>query len=131
VPWSIDQIEHKLLSIFGFVGHLDGVAFDGDSPLPFEVHIIQSLVLHLALSNGSSGLEQPIGQGAFTVVDVGDNAEISNVIHRKGLRHEINAECPLSLRMGFGYFMGSSDALYLRTLQTVVLWKTPAAERSA
>ena len=131
VPRSIDQIEDKLLSIFGLVGHLDSVAFDGNSPLPFEVHIVQCLVLHLALSNGSSGLEQAIGQGAFPVVDVGNDAEISDVIHRKGLRHKINAECPLSLRLGFGYFMGSSDVLYLPTLQSAVLWKTRAAERGA
>ena len=124
VTGSVNQIEHIFLSIFGFVSHLNGVAFDGNSPLAFEVHIVERLVLHLPLCNGSSGLEQAVGQGAFPVVDVGNDAEVSNVFHRSRLGHKISAECPVSLRLGVGYLFGSSDALYLQTLWTFLLWKT-------
>jgi tRNA U34 5-carboxymethylaminomethyl modifying enzyme MnmG/GidA len=75
------------------------VAFDGDSTFAFEVHVVERLVLHLPLCNGSSGLEEAIGQGAFAVVDVGNDAEISNVFHRSRLEHKISAECAVSLRL--------------------------------
>ena len=99
VPRGVDQIEHKILSILRLVRHLNGVAFDGDSTLSFEVHIVERLVLHLPLCNGSSGLEESIGQGAFAVVDVGNDAEISNVFHRSRLERKISAECAASLRL--------------------------------
>jgi hypothetical protein len=50
------------------------------------------------------------------VVDVGNDAEVSNVFHRSRLGHKISAECPVSLRLGAGYLFGSPDVLYLRTL---------------
>ena len=55
------------------------MTFDGDATFPFQVHVIQ----HLVFSDGHrvSKLQQTVSQGAFTVVDVGDDAEISNVLH--------------------------------------------------
>jgi hypothetical protein len=40
--------------------------------------------------------QQAVGQGTFTVVDVGDDAKIPNMIHKAakiGVRRKILAEC--------------------------------------
>ena len=82
VSWRINQIKDVLLSIGRGIDHLNGVAFDGDPTLSFEVHIVEGLVLHLPFGDGSRGLEQPVGQGTFPMVNMCNNAEISDVFHR-------------------------------------------------
>ena len=64
------------------VHHLNGVALDGDSSLTFKIHIIQSLLLQPSFIYSTSSLQQSVGQGTFPVVDVGNNAEITDILHR-------------------------------------------------
>jgi hypothetical protein len=59
--------------------------FDGDASLAFQVHVVQDLVLHIALADGTGSLKKSIGQCRFSVVDMGDYAKISNVFHQLGL----------------------------------------------
>ena len=42
VSWSVNEIEHIVLTVH-FVVHLDGVTFDGDTALFFEVHVVEHL----------------------------------------------------------------------------------------
>ena len=44
----IDQVELVSVPIVGLVHHAHGVSLDGDPTLPFEIHIVQDLGLHLA-----------------------------------------------------------------------------------
>ena len=81
VAWGVDQVQHVVLAVLAAVLHLDGVALDRDASLALQVHVVQRLLLQLAVGNGSRGLEEPIGQGAFPVVDVGDDAEVADVLH--------------------------------------------------
>ena len=66
------------------VPHLNGVALDGNSTLSLQIHVVQGLLLELALTHRSGLLEKAIRQSALAVIDVGDDAEVANVLHSKG-----------------------------------------------
>jgi hypothetical protein len=38
------------------------------------------LLLHFALLNGTSVLEQPVSQGTLAMINVRDNAKVSNIL---------------------------------------------------
>ena len=65
--------------------HPYGLHLDSDTSLALEVHLIENLVAHLALGNRPRTLKQAVGQGTLSVVDVGDNAEITYILHRPTL----------------------------------------------
>jgi hypothetical protein len=65
--------------------HLDGVALDCDSPLPFQVHVIQNLGLQFPIGKGMGSLQQTVGQCALTMVDMGNDTEITDM--GNGLTH--------------------------------------------
>ena len=45
-----------------------------------QVHVVEQLLAELALGDGAGHFEQPIGQRALAVVDVGDDREIADVL---------------------------------------------------
>jgi hypothetical protein len=63
--------------------HLDRMALNGDPPFPFQIHIVKNLILIFSFRNCIGLLKEPVGQGAFTMVDVRDDAEITDIIHLK------------------------------------------------
>ena len=75
---GVDEVEDVGLSIFGGVVHAGRLEFDGDAPFPFQVHVVQELFFHFPLFYGSGVGQQAIGQGGFTVVDVGDDGEVAD-----------------------------------------------------
>jgi len=77
---GVDQVVGVGLSLM-VVLHFDGVALDGDATLALEVHVVQQLGLLLTLLDGTGLLQEAVRQGALPMVDVGDNAEVSNVLH--------------------------------------------------
>jgi hypothetical protein len=82
------------------------MGLDGDAALTFQIHGIQYLGLHLACRQGAGQLKQPVRQGGFAVVNVGDNCEIADV----GSFHE-------SLRVKNGYVrFGPPDFLQRDTI---------------
>ncbi len=52
--------------------------FDGDAALALEVHGIEDLFVHFALRERAGHFQQAVGQRGLAVVDVRDDAEISN-----------------------------------------------------
>ncbi len=62
--------------------HLYGVAFDGDALFALQFHVVQNLRLAFALGDGGGFLQKAVGKGAFTVVDVGYDAEVAYVFHK-------------------------------------------------
>jgi hypothetical protein len=55
------------------------VALDGDAPLALQVHIVEHLPFgHL---NGFGIFQQTVGQGRLSMVDMGYDAEVSDIIH--------------------------------------------------
>ena len=77
---GVDQVQ-LVVDPFVMKIHLDGVALDRDAAFPLQVHVVEHLVLHVLAGDGAGDLQQPVGQGALTMVDMGDNAEIADVLH--------------------------------------------------
>ena len=75
----VDQVQGVSLPVIGGIENTHGTGFNGDAALAFQVHIVQQLVLHLALRNGVALLQQPVRQRGFTVVNVGDDGEIADM----------------------------------------------------
>jgi hypothetical protein len=78
VTRCIDQVELVLQTVPRGIGHPNRVELDGDPPLPFQVHGVQQLLPHEPFFDRPGGFDQPIGEGGFPVVDVGDNAEVTD-----------------------------------------------------
>jgi len=53
--------------------------FNRNAPFPFKIHVIQHLVMY-NFRQGPGALEHPIRQGRFAMVDVCDDAKISDFI---------------------------------------------------
>ncbi len=80
VTGRVDEIELVRPPITRSVGHADRVQLDRDAALPLEVERVEHLLLHLPLLEHPRRLDEPIGEGGFSVVDMRDDAEIANVI---------------------------------------------------
>ncbi len=80
---GVDEVEHVALAVAGRVFHLDGVALDGDALFALEVHVVEHLRLHFALVERVGLFQQTVGERTFPVVDVGYDAEVTDVFHRK------------------------------------------------
>ena len=80
MSWGVYQVEYV---VFPFVRvlHLYRVALDGYAAFAFQVHVVQQLVLAFAFGYGAGVFEQTVRQGAFAVVDMGDDTEIAYVLH--------------------------------------------------
>ena len=96
VTRGVDEIKHILLTIQNII-HLNGVRLDCDTSLTLQIHIIKKLILFFTLSNSSSSIEQTIGQSAFTMVNMGNNAKITNVLHLRTKRITKILNCTLQM----------------------------------
>ena len=81
VARGVDEVEIVGDAVVGGVREADGVALDGDAPLPFDVHGVQDLVPELAFPHHAGPLDKAVRQRGLAVVDMGDNAEIADVGH--------------------------------------------------
>src|SRR5690606_36077638 len=57
-----------------------------------ERHRIEYLLGHLPVAQASAALDQAIGERGFTVIDVGDDREVADVLHRRR-RNRIARRC--------------------------------------
>ena len=74
---GVNEIQTVVLAIQTIV-HLNGVTLDGDASFFFKVHVIKHLTFrHL---DGLGVFQQTVGKGALSVVDVGNDAKVSDVI---------------------------------------------------
>ena len=83
----VEQIQAILFPIFRPVTHRHRVCLDRDAALAFQIHGIEELILLFTLVNGPRALEQSIGKGGLTVVDVRDDAEVARVFDSHEARH--------------------------------------------
>jgi len=63
------------------IGKGDGLAFNGDSPLPFNVHGVKDLIFEGPGIRHAGMLNKPVGQGRFSVINMGNDAEVSYMFH--------------------------------------------------
>ena len=80
VSGSINQIEQKFFT-FVKILHLYRVTLDGDPALPFQIHVVQHLSLHVAGIDRRGHLQQTVGQRTLSMVNMGYDAKIPGVIH--------------------------------------------------
>ena len=79
VPRRIDHVQDVFLAVF-FVHHADGVSLDGNAAFAFKVHVVQELVGHLVFRDRLGQFDHAVCKCRFTVVNVGDDAEISDIV---------------------------------------------------
>ena len=77
VARSVYQIEFVQFTVLCSVRYRDGLAFDGDSALALDVHVVQDLRLLGAAGRHEAGLfDEAVGKRGLAVVNVGDYAEV-------------------------------------------------------
>ena len=74
----VHQVQHVGLAVQRRVVEPHGLRLDGDAALALDVHGIEHLVVELAIGHGSATHQQPVGQGALAMVDMGDDREIAD-----------------------------------------------------
>ena len=78
VAGRVDQVQLIGQAIARRVVHADRARLDGDALLALQIHRIEELRDHLPLADGPGPLQEPIGQGRFPMVDMGDDAEVAD-----------------------------------------------------
>src|SRR5208283_3384772 len=76
---SVNQVEDVSFPVLGGVIHPHRLSLDGDAALALQFHVVEELSLRFALAQRSGGLQEPVRQRRLPVVDVGDDAKVTNV----------------------------------------------------
>jgi hypothetical protein len=84
VTGSIDKIKCVSLPVFGGVTQPHRLRLNRNSPFPLQLELVEELLLHLALFKRFRKLQDPIGKGRLPVVDMGNDAEITDIFSRHG-----------------------------------------------
>lgn len=77
---GINEIELIGLPIPCPVFKGDTLGLDGDAPLPLDIHGIQHLGVHFACGEPTAMLYKAVGKGRFTVVYMGNNRKIADML---------------------------------------------------
>ena len=83
VARRVHEVQFIGLTVLRLVRQADGLRLDGDASFPLQLHAVQDLVGHLTVGQRAGVLDQPVGQGGFPMVDVGDDREIADVVGRR------------------------------------------------
>src|SRR3989344_415930 len=65
--------------------HPHWLHLDGNTTLALKVHRVKHLVAHIPFLDGACNLKHSVRQGGLAMVDMGDNAEIPDIIGHIGL----------------------------------------------
>ncbi len=77
---SVDQVQLVKLAVSSREIHPDSAHLDRDAFFALQVHGIKDLFHHLAFGQGASSFKQAVRKGGLAMIDVSDNAEISDVL---------------------------------------------------
>ena len=81
---GVDQVQLIDLTVRGFVWQSNGLSFDSDAALALDIHAIEELIDTFAIRQSASELEDAVGKGAFAVIDMGDDGEVTDLRGRRG-----------------------------------------------
>ena len=84
MAWRIDEVQLVLTTIGHLVTHPNGVRFDRDPTFPLQIHRVQHLVLEAPRIDAAGVHQKAISEGRLTVVNVGDDGKIADVVKRVG-----------------------------------------------
>ena len=79
MPRSVYQVHHILLAVVRTIVKTHRTRLYGYPALALKLHGVEDLILHLALFNGVTLLQQAVGQRGFAVVNVGDDRKIADM----------------------------------------------------
>ena len=77
---GVDQVQDIGFTILGRVFDPHRVGLDRDAAFAFDIHAVEHLRLHIARSHRSGHLNEPVGKGGFSVVNMGHDREIADEI---------------------------------------------------
>jgi hypothetical protein len=83
VARRIDQVQLVGDAVASAILERGGLGLDRDPALALEVHRIEHLRLHLAVRKPTAQLDDPVGKRGFTVVDMRDDGEIADMVHKR------------------------------------------------
>jgi len=75
---GINQVEQIILPVLRVINQRYGVSLDRDSALPFQIHIVEELIGHIAQRNRLGFFQNPVCQSGFSVVNMCNDTEIAN-----------------------------------------------------
>ena len=78
VAGGVDQVEDIILSVVGPIVDTHRVGFDRNSAFALDIHRVQQLFLHIPIRHRIGGLDQPVSESGFPVVDMGNDREIAD-----------------------------------------------------
>jgi hypothetical protein len=84
---GIHQVQLVFVTVRPGVGQGNRLAFDGYAPLPLNIHVVQDLILKVPIIHQPDLLNKPIRQSGLAVIDMGNNAKITD---KSGLYHKKN-----------------------------------------
>lgn len=76
---GVDKVKLIGLTIVGGVVQGHTLRLDGNTALPFQIHGIQHLLGHFTFTQAATDLNQTIRQGGLTVINMGNDREITNM----------------------------------------------------
>ena len=85
VARGVDQVQVVGLAVARLVVDAHGLRLDRDPALALEVHRVEDLGAHVLRVHGAGQLEDAIGERRLAVVDVGDDREVADAVHRRPL----------------------------------------------
>jgi hypothetical protein len=102
VARRVDEVELVEPAVARRVLERRRLRLDGDAALALDVHRVEHLLVHLALGQTAAALDQAIGQRALAVVDVGNDGEVADVVHRERTRRRAAARLVDARRAALG-----------------------------
>ncbi len=84
VARRVDHVQLVGLAVARLVAQRDALRLDRDAALALQRHGVEHLGLHLAVLQAAAGLDEAVRQRRLAVVDVRDDREIADFVHRFG-----------------------------------------------
>ena len=80
VSRCVDEVQFVQFPVLAAIVEPHGLCLDGDAALALEIHAVEHLRLHLALTECPRVLDEAVGNGGFSMVDVGDDGKIADML---------------------------------------------------
>ncbi len=61
--------------------HRDRMCLDRDAPLPFQIHVIEELLLHVSCSDGVGELQQAVGDRGLPMIDMRNDRKVADIFY--------------------------------------------------
>ena len=102
VSRRIEQVKPIVVPVLRVIVHCDRMRLYCDATFALEIHRIEQLVLFVAFGDCSGAIEQAVGQGSLTVVDVRDDAKIARAFdgHQESWGNILNRNGPVNSANG-------------------------------